>query len=85
MYNRFAIPKKSSKEGLDVTTADTLRALLLIAIVSMAVLSFVYLSRRRLGWRDYLLLGLFSALVPVFGPFLVIALRPGSPRLAGGE
>mgnify|MGYP007084768462 CR=1 FL=1 len=67
---------------------NILRALLLTAILCMAFLSFVYLSRRRLSWNQYLLWGLFSALVPVFGPFLVIALRPGSPgrarRVRGG-
>ena len=59
---------------------DILRAMLLTSILCMAFLSFVYLSRRRLSWNEYLLWGMFSALVPIFGPFLVIALHPGSRR-----
>jgi len=59
---------------------NILRVMLLVVILSMAFLSFIYLSRRRLTWGEYLLLGLFAALVPVFGPFLVISLRPGAPR-----
>jgi hypothetical protein len=63
---------------------DILRILLLTAILCMAFLSFIYLSRRQLSWKEYLLLGLFSAMVPVFGPFLVIALRPGVRRQTRG-
>jgi len=63
---------------------DILRALLLTAILCMAFLSFIYLSRRRLSWSEYLLWGLFSAMVPVFGPFLVIALSPGVKRQTKG-
>jgi len=61
-------------------TSDILRAVLLSAMMGMAILSFIYLSQRRLNWGEYLLLGLFSALIPVFGPFLVIALKPGIKR-----
>jgi hypothetical protein len=61
-------------------TSDILRTVLLIAMMGMAILSFIYLSQRRLSWGEYLLLGVFSALIPVFGPFLVIALQPGIKR-----
>ena len=67
-----------------MTIPEVLRALLLFSILSMAFLSFYFLSRRQLSWREYLLFGLFSALVPVFGPFLVIALRPGIKRQTKG-
>jgi hypothetical protein len=72
-------------EDTGLTTADLIRALLLLDILGMAFLGVYYLSRRRLSWLQYLLLGVFAALVPVFGPFLVIALRPGVPReMEGG-
>jgi pilus assembly protein TadC len=83
LYNRGDTSNRRSTEG-PVMIPDILRTLLLTAILSMAFLSFFYLSRRRLSWNEYLLLGLFSALVPVFGPFLVIALRPGVKRQTKG-
>jgi hypothetical protein len=67
-----------------VSIPDILRTLLVTAILAMAFLSFYCLSRRRLSWGQYLFYGLFAALVPVFGPFLVIVLRPGFPRRAAG-
>ena len=63
-----------------MTITEVLRALLLFSILSMAFLSFYFLSRRRLSWGEYLFLGLVSALVPVLGPFVVIAMRPGVRR-----
>lgn len=61
-------------------TAEIIRVLLLLDIVGMGLLSMFYLRRRTMGWSEYLAWGVFAVLIPVFGPFLVIALRPGSPR-----
>jgi hypothetical protein len=38
------------------------------------------MSRRQLTLRQSLAWGVFALLVPVLGPLLVIALRPGKPR-----
>ncbi len=63
-----------------MSTADIIRFLLLLDIVGMGLLSMFYLSRRNLGWMEYLAWGIFAAILPVFGPFVVIALRPGQSR-----
>lgn len=81
MYNQYSF-EKAFYGGPVVSIPDILRALLVVSILTMACLSFYCLSRRRLSWGQYLFYGLFAALVPIFGPFLVIALRPGSPRRA---
>jgi hypothetical protein len=65
-----------------MSTADIIRLLLLLDIIAMGVFSMFYLSRRKMGWSEYLAWGVFAVLIPVFGPFLVVALRPGAPRQA---
>jgi hypothetical protein len=58
-------------------TADillyTLAAYALIAWIG----ALIYLSRRPIHWTEYAIWGLTSLLVPVFGPFFVIAAQPG--------
>ncbi len=61
--------------GMDTT--EVIRTMLLVVVVGMALLAFFYLSRRQLSWPAYLAWGLLATLLPVFGPFLVISLRPG--------
>ena len=63
-----------------MSTTDLIQTLLLLDIVGMGLLAMFYLSRRVLGWTEYLAWGLFAILLPDFGPFLVIAMRPGFPR-----
>jgi hypothetical protein len=47
----------------------------------MAILAIFYLRRRFLTpWR-YFAWGFFAILVPLIGPFLVIAIRPGVRKL----
>gem|GEM_PF-5307636 len=67
-------------EARAVTTADLIRILLVLDIIGMGLLSLFYLRRRVMGWSEYLAWGVFAALIPIFGPFLVIALRPGQAR-----
>ena len=64
-----------------MTTADLIRILLLLDVVGMGLMGMFYLSRRRLGWAAYLAWGILAASVPIFGPFVVIALRPGRMRI----
>ncbi len=60
--------------------ADVVRALILLDIVAMALFAIFYLRQRPLSWLAFLGWGLLAVLVPVFGPFLVIAARPGGAR-----
>jgi hypothetical protein len=58
-------------------TAGAIRTILLVDIVTMSLLAVVYLRQRRMDWMAYCAWGLLALLVPVLGPFLVIANRPG--------
>jgi hypothetical protein len=59
-------------------TAGVIRTFLVVDAICMALLGLVYLRQRRLGWRAFCGWSLLAILVPVLGPFLVIASRPGS-------
>jgi len=58
--------------------ADFLRLLLVLFSFAMLSLSIIYLSRRKLTFWDYFGWGLVAVLIPILGPFLVIASRPGN-------
>ncbi len=58
-------------------TAGVIRTFLLVDIVLMALLSLVYLRQRRMSWSSFCCWGLLAVVIPVLGPFLVIANRPG--------
>lgn len=63
-----------------MTAVAVLRMLLVITAAAMALLALYYLRQRKMkGWA-YLAWGLLAVLVPLLGPFLVIALRPGKWR-----
>lgn len=64
------------------TAADLLRTLLFFAIAGMAVAGVAFLRTRRLSLAQLIAWGLLALLVPLLGPFLVIALRPGAPQPA---
>jgi len=57
--------------------ADALRVLLIIFLVTMYLAAVVYLSRRNMSKLAYAFWGTFALLLPAFGPFFVIAYRPG--------
>jgi len=57
--------------------ADTLRVLLVIFLVMMYLLAVAYLRRRKMSKLAYVFWGTFALLLPAFGPFFVIAYRPG--------
>lgn len=59
--------------------ADLIRGMLLVVVVILALMAFFYLGRRRMIWPAYLVWGLVAVVLPVLGPLLVIALRPGEP------
>lgn len=58
-------------------TAGVVRILLIVDMVAMALLALVYLRQRRMRWAAYCCWGLLAVGVPVLGPFLLIANRPG--------
>ena len=60
-----------------------LLVMLLITEIGMLLMAALFLSGRRgLGWLDYLAWVLVALVLPVIGPLLVIAFRPGVPRNA---
>lgn len=61
-------------------TGDTLRLLLFVCLIGMLLLAVLYLRRRKLPRFSYLLWGLLAIMLPILGPYLVIAMRPGEPR-----
>ncbi len=59
-------------------TAGVIRTILLVDIGAMALLSLFYLRQRRMSLSSYCCWGLLALMLPVLGPFLVIANRPGA-------
>jgi hypothetical protein len=43
----------------------------------MSILAVVFLRGRRMSWEAYLGWGIIAVLLPILGPFIVIATRPG--------
>ncbi len=59
---------------------DILRGLLAVYIVLAFGLGMAYLYHRRCSTLEMILWGLVALVLPVIGPFFIIAARPG-PRL----
>lgn len=59
---------------------ETLRFLLIITILGVALIAALYLHRRKLSLAAYLWWGALLLLVPILGPILVIAAAPGKSR-----
>jgi hypothetical protein len=57
--------------------AEVIRLVLLADILVMAFLAVFYLWQRKLSGLAFIMWGLVALVVPVLGPFLVIAARPG--------
>ncbi len=60
-----------------MSTAAVVRTILWVDIIGMSLFALLYLRQRRLSWWGYWGWGLLALLLPVLGPFLVIANRPG--------
>ena len=58
-------------------TAAIVRVMLVVDIIVMTLLALVYLRQRRMSWSAYFCWGMLAVSVPVIGPFIVIANRPG--------
>ena len=57
--------------------ADALRVILVTFLVAIYLLAVSYLRRRKMSNLAYAFWGTFALLLPAFGPFFVIAYRPG--------
>jgi membrane-bound metal-dependent hydrolase YbcI (DUF457 family) len=57
-----------------------MRTILYATVFIMTFLAAMFLRQRRLSLRAYLAWGLLAVLLPVLGPYLVIAARPGVVR-----
>ena len=64
-------------------TTDTLRVLLYVVLFGMLLIAVLYLRQRKLSKAAYVLWGILALILPVVGPYIVIASRPGEP--AGRE
>lgn len=60
-----------------------LRTLLAVYAIGAFVLTLFYLHYRRCSALEYILWGTIALVVPVLGPFFVIAARPGPKRPNG--
>ena len=67
--------------------AETLHSLLLFFLVTIFLVSVFYLRQRKMSAWAYAFWGMFALLLPAFGPFFVIAYRPGElvSRKRGGR
>ena len=65
-----------------LVSADFMRLLMILTVLSMAVLAAFFLRRRSLALGEYLVWGLLAVLLPLVGPFLVIVLAPDNASTA---
>ena len=59
---------------------DVMIVALGIFIITMTFLGLNYLRRRELETWEYIAWGLLAFILPVLGPFIIIASRPGTLR-----
>jgi len=57
--------------------ADLIKKFLVLFLIIMALVAFSYLRQRKMKRIAYALWGTFVLLLPGFGPFFLIAYRPG--------
>lgn len=57
--------------------AEALILFLVAFLVTIYLVAVFYLSRRSMSKLAYVFWGIFALLLPAFGPFFVIAYRPG--------
>ena len=59
--------------------AEVLRMLLYVVLFGMLLLAILFLRQRQMTRLGYICWGIFALVLPVVGPFFVIAYRPGLP------
>ena len=62
---------------MNITNPEILIALLVVCMIGEVILAAMYLRTRSLSMSEYLGWALVIVLVPLLGPFLAIATRPG--------
>lgn len=60
---------------------ESMRVLLIISMLGVALIAALYLRRRRLPLTGYLWWGALLLFLPILGPLLVIAAAPGVTKL----
>src|SRR5512145_554427 len=63
-----------------IIDTHVMRFLLVFFLIGMATLGLFYLSRRQLPFWGYIFYAAIILFLPAFGPFWVIAIRPGKLR-----
>jgi hypothetical protein len=61
---------------------STMRLLLVICVLGMALLAVLFLRHRRLSFESYLGWGLVAIFFPLIGPFWIILRQPGGGKLS---
>lgn len=59
-------------------TRETMRILILVCLILMALIAVFFLRTRRMSLTAYISWGLLALFVPLLGPFLVILSCPGT-------
>ena len=62
-------------------TSQFMLIIFILYLLLSLLLAAAYLLRRRLTPGEWFFWGLVAVFLPVFGPFVVIAARPGLPPL----
>lgn len=62
-----------------IETTEVLRLLLYADLFGMLLLAVLFLRGRQMSTLGYICWGIFALMVPVIGPYFVIAYRPGFP------
>jgi len=60
-------------------TGEVLRLILFADLFGMLMLAVLFLRGRRLSTLGYVCWGILALMLPVVGPYIVIATRPGFP------
>jgi hypothetical protein len=60
-------------------TGEVLRLILFADLFGMLMLAVLFLRGRQLTTLGYLCWGILALMVPVVGPYIVVAYRPGFP------
>lgn len=59
--------------------SEFLRLILFADLFGMLLLAVLFLRERQLSTLGYVCWGIFALMLPVIGPYIVIAYRPGFP------
>jgi len=60
-------------------TGEVLRLILFADLFGMLMLAILFLRGRQLSMQGYICWGILALMLPVIGPYFVIAYRPGFP------